>query len=118
MRKPRHARGYEVDAEILASAAPLLVEIKTGCAAADFYCAVGQLMLYPILLPKLAGHLRIFLLPDGTGSHELQSAMKPLGIQLHRYRLQRASKQEVTFSASFLRLCGVPEEAMAALSAF
>lgn len=61
INKPRHA-GYEVDAVIAAPGRAFFVEIKTGCLASDFYGGVGQLELYPRLLPKLCNQKRVLVL--------------------------------------------------------
>jgi hypothetical protein len=107
MRKPRHARRYEVDAEILASSGPLLLEIKTGTTPTDVYGGVGQLALYPLLLPDLARHRRVLLLP-GSPKPDLVEALKGCNVELHSFALQRRGRRvEVNFSAQFLRLCGV-----------
>lgn len=107
LRKPRHARGYEVDGEILVGDDRLLLEIKTGTSASEVYSGVGQLHLYPRLLPRLAGHRRILLLP-GAPTKQLVEAVEQCGVELHAYKLEIAEEAvEVEFSAEFLRLCGL-----------
>jgi hypothetical protein len=118
LAKPRHARGYEVDAEVVTRERSLLIEIKSGVAAADYYCGVGQLMLYAALLPRLAGHEKVLLLPESRASVALEEALGPLGILVHRYRLAQTPAVEVRFSAAFLQLCGMSAEKAADLKAF
>ncbi len=62
--KPKHARGYEVDGEIKTPTGRLLLEIKTDNTAADVYTGIGQLTVYPKLLPRLSGHRRV---PSSSG---------------------------------------------------
>lgn len=45
LRKPRHAREYEVDGEIPVGSDKLLLEIKAGTSASEMYGGVGQLLL-------------------------------------------------------------------------
>lgn len=105
LRKPRHARGYEVDGEIEVGGDRLLLEIKTGTSASEVYGGVGQLLLYPKLLPRLAGHRRILLLP-GVPTDPLIEAVGECGIELHRYDLELTDDSvEVEFSTEFLQLC-------------
>lgn len=107
LAKPRHARGYEVDAEILAPGGPLLVEIKTDVAAADLYAGVGQLLLYPQLMPRLAGHTKVLLLP-GDPHPELERAIGAAGVAVHWYSLTRRGRRSlVAFDPRFLTRCGV-----------
>ncbi|WP_156941703.1 hypothetical protein [Mesorhizobium sp. WSM2561] len=64
MEKPGHSLGYEVDATVeRPGKRPLLIEIKSGATAADIHTGAGQLHLYPALIPAIAGHERILLLP-------------------------------------------------------
>ncbi|MCK1666162.1 hypothetical protein [Bradyrhizobium sp. 153] len=103
--KPLHAYGYEVDGVVEAQAGKLLLEIKTGVAAADVYEGIGQLTLYPRLLPRLSGHRRILLLP-GSPSIPLVAAVRECGVELHCYSFQRdGEKVDVCFSPQFLKLC-------------
>lgn len=103
MSKPRHLAGYEVDAVILAPSGPLLVEIKTGTSAADIYAGIGQLALYPQMLPRLREMPRILLLP-GRPQPALMDAVGNCGVELHSYAFGREG--DTTFSAEFLRRCG------------
>jgi len=105
--KPRHARGFEVDGEIETKAGKLLLEIKTEATAADVYAGIGQLIVYPKLLPRLSGHRCILLLP-GSPSGALIKAIGECGIELHRYDLRLDGEEvHVCFSAEFLQLCNL-----------
>jgi hypothetical protein len=109
IQKPRHAANYEVDGAIDTKAGSLLIEIKTGVSAADVYCGVGQLTLYPIVLPDLKAHDRLLLLPGDPTEH-LVKALKSCGVELHRYELKRGRRRATAvFSAAFLRRCGVSD---------
>lgn len=117
IQKPRHAANYEVDGAIDAKDGPILIEIKTGISAADVYCGVGQLTLYPLVLPDLASHDRLLLLP-GDPTKPLAEALKFCGVELHRYEIKRGKRRAMAvFSARFLRRCGVPEKHMSKLIA-
>lgn len=107
LAKPRHAANYEVDGTIDAPRGPLLIEIKTGVTAADVYCGVGQLTIYPVVLGGLDDHAKILLLP-GSPTHALTQALRACGVELHRYDLKRGRRTAAaTFTAEFLRRCGV-----------
>ncbi|WIW88082.1 hypothetical protein K3M67_14135 [Sphingobium sp. V4] len=104
--KPRHAAGYEVDAEISGGAHQVLVEIKSGASANDVHTGVGQLLLYPALLPRLAGHRRILLLPK-LPKPALLKALGECDISVCAYRISvKAKGVNVQFSTEFLELCG------------
>lgn len=103
MSKPRHFAGYEVDAVIHAPSGPLLVEIKAGTSAADIYAGIGQLALYPQLLPRLQEMPRILLLP-GNPRPALVAAVGSCAVELHSYAF--GSEGQATFSAAFLKRCG------------
>lgn len=107
IEKPRHAAGYEVDGVIRTSKEAILVEIKTGRTAADVYCGVGQLTLYPMVLPDLRKHRKILLLP-GRPSQTLSDALLSCDVELHRYQMTRSRRAaRVLFSKEFLLRCGV-----------
>jgi hypothetical protein len=107
MRKPRHAAGYEVDAEILAEPGAFLVEIKSTARPSDVYAGVGQLELYPRLIPRLARHERILLL-SGEPSGAIAAAVRSAGVQLHSFSLTRTQKgYSVEFEAPFLKALGL-----------
>lgn len=105
--KPRHAAGYEVDAVVGAPDGALLIEIKTSNLAADIYGGMGQLQLYPKLLPKLGDHEMVLLLP-ALPHPALVRAIGECGVRLHTYsRSASTSAAEVQFDDDFLRLCGL-----------
>lgn len=104
--KPRHAAGYEVDAVVAAPGGTLLIEIKTGSSAAEIYGGMGQLQLYPKLLPKLGDHKLVLLLPALPQS-PLVGAIGECGVSLHTYRLAATAGGKVEFDEDFLCLCGL-----------
>jgi hypothetical protein len=115
--KPRHVANYEVDGTIETPTGPMLIEIKTGVTAADVYCGVGQLSLYPMVLPDLAGHARVLLLP-GKPTRHLVEALETFGVELHHYDLKRGRRHATaTFTADVLRRCGVAPGRVAELVA-
>lgn len=106
VEKPRHAAGYAVDAEIVNKRRRLLVEIKSGASAEDVYGGMGQLQLYRKLLPRLADHRPILLLPD-MPHRALVKAINECGVDLCTYiTVETNERVDVTFSKEFLRLCG------------
>jgi len=118
IEKPRHAAGYEVDGVVSAPGGDILVEIKTGVAAADVYCGIGQLTVYPILLPDLARLDRVLLLP-GTPRSALADAIKTAGVELQSYGIQRRGRKrpDIRFSEAFLRRCGLSKKLVEKLRA-
>ena len=109
LRKPRHAANYEVDGTVDGPGGRILIEIKTGVSAADVYAGVGQLTIYPIILPDLADHRRVLLLPGRPGA-DLTQALANCRVELHSYELTRRGKSaSARFGVSLLRLCGIPE---------
>jgi hypothetical protein len=104
--KPRHAAGYEVDAVVASPGGALLIEIKTGHSAADIYGGMGQLQLYPKLLPRLGAHKLVLLLP-GRPRPVLAEAIEACDVRLHAYRLPTSTGGVVEFDEDFLRLCGL-----------
>lgn len=104
--KPRHAAGYEVDAVVATPDGALLIEIKTGNLAADVYGGMGQLQLYPLLLPRLGDHELVLLLP-ALPHPALVKAIDECGVRLHTYRPSKTTKGEVEFDTDFLRLCSL-----------
>ena len=110
VRKGRHPLGYEVDAEIDGGGSPpLLVEIKSGTSAGEIHAGVGQLHLYPRLIPRLENFGRALLLPSRPSAAVVQ-AVEACGIEIHVFKLQeRGDGQiDVAFSGDFLRRCGLP----------
>ncbi|MGO8546121.1 hypothetical protein ACC732_15655 [Rhizobium ruizarguesonis] len=107
IEKPRHAAGYEVDAEIINGRRKLLVEIKSGASAADVYAGVGQLILYAKLLPRLARHRPVLLLPRSPEPC-LAQAITNSGISISTYStIYNGDRIEVTLSSDFKNLCGI-----------
>ncbi|GLS36907.1 hypothetical protein GCM10010869_24980 [Mesorhizobium tianshanense] len=111
VEKPRHAAaGYEIDAEIMNGSRKILVEIKTTTSAADVYSGLGQLMLYCKLLPRLAQHIPILLLPERPRD-PLADAIAECGVTICTFDMQHVGQTpDVTFSPDFLRRCGMGEE--------
>lgn len=107
INKPRTAEGYEVDAEIVSSERQLLVEIKTGVKATDVYSGLGQLMVYSRLLPSLAEHDRILLLP-GLPAAPLVEALEDCNVHVYTYVIRTSGEAvEITFAPDFLATCGL-----------
>lgn len=109
IRKGRHPLGYEVDAEIDGGKAhPLLVEIKSGASAGDVHGGVGQLHLYPRLIPRLAKYKRALLLPR-LPAEEVRRAVQGCDIEIHTFELEEreGDTPRISFSPEFLALCGV-----------
>lgn len=109
IRKGRHPLGFEVDAEIDdGKTTPLLVEIKTGISAGELHAGVGQLHIYPRLIPRLAAYDRVLLLPR-TPAKAVCAAIESCGIAIHTYDLREGggAEPEVSFQADFLRRCGI-----------
>jgi hypothetical protein len=117
IHKPRHAANYEVDGVIKTPSGPMLIEIKTGVSAAHVYSGVGQLNVYPVVLPDLADHARVLLLP-GEPTRHLVDALRTCKVELHSYRLKRGRRRATaTFTAEFLRRCGMAPKRVADLVA-
>jgi hypothetical protein len=108
IEKPGHSLGYEVDASInRPGKRPLLIEIKTGATAADIHTGAGQLHLYPALIPAIARHERILLLP--VHPHEdVVSALARLDIAVFTYDPGiEPDGSGIRFTTEFLELCGL-----------
>ena len=109
--KPRHAAGYEVDADVRGENLNLLIEIKSGTAAQDVYGGMGQLQLYRKLLPRLADHRPVLLLP-GLPHAALLEAIAQCGVALCTFEItERDGEIEVVFSDAFLSFCGIASAA-------
>jgi hypothetical protein len=109
LRKPSHARGYETDGEVSGADSQLLLEIKTGCSAADVYTGVGQLQVYPKLLRRLSNHRKVLLLP-GHPSDVLVTALSDLNIELYIYSVSDINDwSSAAFPEEFLHSCGLEE---------
>lgn len=101
----KHRQGFQVDALIGANASMrLLVEIKTGISAGDIHGGVGQLHLYPKLLPTAAGLKPILLLPRAPHEDVLR-AVRDLGITPHFFDFGDGSASGISFSKAFLAEC-------------
>jgi hypothetical protein len=108
VRKGRHPLGFEVDAEVDGKGIkPLLIEIKTGVSSGDIHTGVGQLHLYPRLLPRLSGHDKVLLLPRRPAP-EVCAAAEACGIALHLFDLRGDDKDpEISFAPELLERCGI-----------
>jgi hypothetical protein len=105
--KPRHADGYEVDAEVVSAERRLLIEIKSGASAAEVYGGLGQLHLYRKLLPRLEHHEPVLLLPQ-LPARPLADAVRACGVTLVTYAMRAEGKRvEVIFSDAFYKTCGI-----------
>ena len=105
--KPKHASGYEVDAIIAGPIEPILLEIKSGATAADVYAGMGQLQLYPKLLPQLGRHQLVLLLPS-LPQQALVKAVEECGVRLCTYEFYEESGELIiTFSDQFKEICGI-----------
>ena len=114
LRKPRHAAGYEVDC-VVEHSSPILVEIKTSVSASDIYTGVGQLTIYPLLIPGLQDYARVLLLPKPP-STALATAVQSAGVELHSYSSTHGDElRRISFTSKFLMRCGVPAKAAAKL---
>lgn len=108
VEKPRPAGRYEVDAEIVRGSCQLLVEIKTGAAAADVYGGIGQLLIYAKLLPRLASYMPVLLLP-ALPAKPLIDAIAACGVALCTFTcVEKNGVVTTRFSREFLKLCGLP----------
>lgn len=105
--KPRHAKGYEVDAEVLIFRRRLLVEIKSSARATDVYGGLGQLQLYRKLLPRLEHHEPVLLLPR-LPAPALAAAVRACGVALIVYELKLdGNRVSVSFSDAFYQTFGI-----------
>jgi hypothetical protein len=110
MIKPRHRAGYEIDGFVAMSPKSLLIEIKTSADANAMHTGVGQLTLYPLLLPRRRGARKI-LLTLGRPRDPLVAAIQESGVELHSYTIRMSGKRvrDVTFSPAFLAAVGLTE---------
>ena len=107
IKKPRHAAGYSVDAEIVNGNRQLLVEIKSNSTAGDIHSAIGQLQIYRKLLPRLSGHVPVLLLPKLPQS-VIVKAIRECGIELCTFTFTcRGEEISIEFSDRLLQLCGL-----------
>jgi hypothetical protein len=107
VEKPRSAARYEVDAEIVRGNCRLLIEIKTGAAAADVYEGIGQLLIYTKLMPRLASYRPVLMLP-ALPAPALVSAIDACGVALCTfYSVEQSGAIHTTFSDKFFQLCSL-----------
>lgn len=108
IRKGRTEQGYEVDAEVYdGPSPPLLIEIKTSLSSSDIHGGVGQLHLYPKLIPRLATYEKILLLP-ALPSANIRAAVEACEIAIHTFSFEKADDLfAVRFSTEFLARCGI-----------
>jgi len=108
--KVLHPLGFEIDGQIArTNGPPLLIEIKTGIGSSNIHAGVGQLYLYPRLIPVLKNHLPILLLP-GHPHSDVVAAVRATGIAVHYFSFPKGDIDNgPVFSAEFLALCGVPD---------
>ncbi len=107
MTKPRHRQGYEVDG-LISGTPPILLEIKTSPGSAAMQTGIGQLVLYPALLPRLKSARRV-LLTRGSPRAALADAIRETGVELHRYEVDIKGGRVVAvrFDGSFLTAVGL-----------
>lgn len=108
VRKGRHGRGFEVDAEIeTVTAKPLLIEIKTGISANEIHTGVGQLHLYRKLLTRLSGYEAALLLPRSPHP-DVEKAVNDCQIIIFTYDFESLPDgvHRVTFCDALLERCG------------
>ncbi|MGR9272894.1 hypothetical protein ACU8OQ_37080 (plasmid) [Rhizobium leguminosarum] len=106
LKKPRHAKGYEVDGLLRIRAKSILIEIKTTTSAADIYTGVGQLLLYRKIIPHLADTEMVLLLPASVAKHFVE-AVSAYGIRILMYRLDPDKPSQLEWPASTLEHLGV-----------
>jgi hypothetical protein len=107
-RKVWHLAGYEIDLAIDRQTTSLLLEVKTGALAQDIHTGIGQLMLYPELMPELKQHQPVLLLP-GAPPAALAEAISAKGVACHWYGWTGAAPGEgsLVLSPEFESLCGL-----------
>lgn len=105
-RRPMHAAGYTVDLEVISASPPLLIEAKADNSAGHVQQGVGQLILYPLLIPRLQSHRRVLLLPR-SAAPAMEKAICDAGILRFSYRWTggQPGKGSVEFDPALLDLC-------------
>ncbi|WP_141489245.1 hypothetical protein [Rhizobium phaseoli] len=106
LKKPRHARGYEVDGLLRLKSRSVLIEIKTTTAAADIYTGAGQLLLYRQIIPTLAEAELVLLLP-GDIPRLFADALSSHSIRVLTYRLDAGRPSEVEWPTDTLKHLGL-----------
>ncbi len=107
LEKPKGEGGHEVDGEAIIADVPYLFEIKTTTSAHDVYAAVGQLMLYPKLIPIRKGASKVVVLPLGIGDR-MANALADLQIRIISYEVNDIDgERRVSFSNELQSLLGL-----------
>lgn len=106
----RHRHGFQVDALIGAGIAmKLLVEIKTSTSAGDIHGGVGQLHLYPKLIPSAAGLKRVLLLP-GKPHEDVLQAIRAADVTPHFFDFGDGTPDGIAFDEEFMAECRACKE--------
>ncbi|WP_155951322.1 hypothetical protein [Rhizobium mesoamericanum] len=107
LEKPKGEGGHEVDGEAIIAAAAYLFEIKTSTSAHNIFTAVGQLMLYPKLIPVQNGARKVLVLPHGI-SDLFANALADLQIKVISYEVNDIDgERRVSFSNELPSLLGL-----------
>jgi hypothetical protein len=102
LTKYRHPLGYEIDGAFSTSnGSEFLIEIKTSSSSSSIHEAIGQLHLYPSLMPILKNSKRFLLLPS-LPDKSLVDAITKLGISLHTFT---AESDTVALSSELIAAC-------------
>ncbi|MFC5357896.1 hypothetical protein [Azospirillum himalayense] len=74
----------------------------------DIHTGIGQLALYPELMPELKQHRPVLLLPDAPPT-ALAAAIAAQGVNCHWYGWTgtTAGEGSIAFSPEFESLCGL-----------
>ncbi len=103
MSKCRHDLGYEIDGFIKTpDGRNILVEIKTSSSASSIHGAVGQLHMYPSLMPELRSAHKFLLLPS-LPEPTVIDAIKELGITIETF--DHTDMTDIKISQRFLDFC-------------
>ena len=106
LQKARSAWGYETDGVVKSKKRTTLIEIKTGNSAADIYTGLGQLQIYPKLMPSLSECQKILLLP-AKPPERMMIALTESGVACHFYEVcDNNDWSKVNFSKPFLKAFG------------
>ncbi len=103
MSKCRHDLGYEIDGFFKTpDGRSILVEIKTSSSASSIHGAVGQLHMYPSLMPELGSAHKFLLLPS-LPEPTVIDAIKKLGICIETF--DHSDMTDIKISQQFLDFC-------------
>ncbi|MBX5213958.1 hypothetical protein HJB90_08865 [Rhizobium sp. NLR10a] len=103
MSKCRHELGYEIDGFFKRpDGRDFLVEIKTCSNASSIHGAVGQLHLYPSLMPELRTAGKFLLLPSSPDPAVVE-ALKEIGITVETF--DHTDPSDIKFTQVFLDFC-------------